>query len=76
MNPCSQDELTKLKHCSSTKTLPSTYLDFIDKFGNGAEFLTGTYYTMKYILELKEWAVELLKENSFSKNSQIISLCL
>lgn len=65
--PCSEDELTKLKSFSPTKTLPSIYLDFMSKFGNGADFLTGTDYTMKYILELKEWAVELLEENNFSK---------
>lgn len=67
MKPCSEDELTKLKYCSPTKTLPSNYLDFMGELGNGAEFLIGTHYTMKYIVELKEWAVELLEENSFSK---------
>jgi len=68
MKACSEDEILKLKNLSPTKDLPLTYLEFMYKAGNGIEFLAGTDYTMKYILELKECAVELLDENNFSKN--------
>lgn len=67
MKPCNEDEISILKNLSPTKELPLTYLEFMYKAGNGADFLAGTDYSMKYILELKEWAVELLGENNFSE---------
>jgi len=67
MKPCNEDEISTLKNLSPTKELPLTYLEFMYKAGNGAEFLAGTDYSMKYILELKEWAVELLGENNYSE---------
>ncbi|MEK4854845.1 SMI1/KNR4 family protein [Paenibacillus sp. FSL H7-0756] len=67
MKPCNEDEILKLKKLMPTKELPLTYLEFMCKAGNGIEFLAGTHYSMKYILELKEWAVELLDENNFPK---------
>ncbi|WP_340014390.1 SMI1/KNR4 family protein [Paenibacillus sp. FSL K6-1318] len=67
MKACNEDDILKLKNLSPTKELPLTYLRFMYKSGNGIEFLAGTDYTMKYILELKEFAVELLDENNFSE---------
>lgn len=67
MKSCNEDDILKLKDLIPTKELPLTYLEFMYKAGNGIEFLAGTDYSMKYILELKEWAVELLNENNFSK---------
>lgn len=67
MNPCSKDDISKLVKSSPTRTLPKTYLDFMNKAGNGIEFLVGTDYSMKYIFELKEGAIELLEENNFIK---------
>jgi len=67
MKPCSKDDLSKLVKLSPTRTLPKTYLDFMNKAGNGIEFLVGTNYSMKYIFDLKEWAIELLEENNFTK---------
>ncbi|MFJ6267092.1 SMI1/KNR4 family protein [Lysinibacillus xylanilyticus] len=67
MEPCSKDDLSKLVKLSSPRTLPKTYLDFMNKAGNGIEFLVGTDYSMKYIFDLKEWAIELLEENNFIK---------
>ncbi|XRD23888.1 SMI1/KNR4 family protein [Lysinibacillus fusiformis] len=67
MKPCSKDDLSKLVKLSPTRTLPKTYLDFMNKAGNGIEFLVGTNYSMKYIFDLKEWAIELLEENNFPK---------
>jgi len=67
MKPCSKDDLSILVKLSSTRTLPKTYLDFMNKAGNGIEFLVGTDYSMKYIFDLKEGAIELLEENKFIK---------
>ncbi|WP_235617219.1 SMI1/KNR4 family protein [Lysinibacillus mangiferihumi] len=67
MKPCSKDDISKLVKLSPTRTLPKTYLDFMNKAGNGIEFLVGTNYCMKYIFNLKEWAFELLEENNFIK---------
>lgn len=67
MKPCSKDDISKLVKLSPTRTLPKTYLDFMNKAGNGIEFLVGTNYSMKYIFDLKEWAIELLEENNFTK---------
>ncbi|KOP69346.1 hypothetical protein AMS59_23510 [Lysinibacillus sp. FJAT-14745] len=67
MKPCSKDDRSKLVKLSPTRTLPKTYLDFMNKAGNGIEFLVGTDYSMKYIIDLKEWAIELLEENNFIK---------
>lgn len=67
MKPCSKDDLSKLVKLSSTRTLPKTYLDFMNKAGNGIEFLVGTDYSMKYIFDLKEGAIELLEENNSIK---------
>ncbi len=67
MKPCSKDDISKLVELSPTRTLPKTYLDFMNKAGNGIEFLVGTDYSMKYIFDLKEWAIELLEENNFIK---------
>ncbi|MFG3433522.1 SMI1/KNR4 family protein [Lysinibacillus fusiformis] len=67
MKPCSKDDLSKLVKLSPTRTLPKTYLDFMNKAGNGIEFLVGTNYSMKYIFDLKQWAIELLEENNFTK---------
>jgi len=67
MKPCSKDDLSKLVKLSSTRTLPKTYLDFMNKAGNGIEFLIGTDYSMKSIFDLKEGAIELLEENNFIK---------
>ncbi|MGE7597376.1 SMI1/KNR4 family protein [Lysinibacillus fusiformis] len=67
MKPCSKDDLSKLVKLSPTRTLSKTYLDFMNKAGNGIEFLVGTNYSMKYIFDLKKWAIELLEENNFPK---------
>ncbi|MBI6864423.1 SMI1/KNR4 family protein [Lysinibacillus fusiformis] len=67
MKPCSKDDILKLVELSPTRTLPKTYLDFMNKAGNGIEFLVGTDYSMKYIFDLKEWAIELLEENNSIK---------
>lgn len=67
MKPCSKDDISKLVKLSPTRTLPKTYLDFMNKAGNGIEFLVGTDYSMKYIFDLKEWAIELLEENNSIK---------
>ncbi|WP_223556327.1 MULTISPECIES: SMI1/KNR4 family protein [Lysinibacillus] len=67
MKPCSKDDISKLINISPTRTLPQTYLDFMNKAGNGIEFLVGTDYSMNYIFDLKEWAIELLEENNFIK---------
>lgn len=67
MKPCSKDDISKLINISPSRTLPQTYLDFMNKAGNGIEFLVGTNYSMNYIFDLKEWAIELLEENNFIK---------
>ncbi|MFJ8460816.1 SMI1/KNR4 family protein [Lysinibacillus xylanilyticus] len=67
LKPCSKDDISKLINISPTRTLPQTYLDFMNKAGNGIEFLVGTDYSMNYIFDLKEWAIELLEENNFIK---------
>lgn len=67
MKPCSKDDISKLVKLSPIQTLPKVYLDFMNKAGNGIEFLVGTDYSMKYIFDLKEWAIELLEENNFIK---------
>lgn len=65
MKSCDEHDILKLKNLIPTKELPLTYLEFMYRAGNGIEFLVGTQYSMKYIAELKEWAVELLDENKF-----------
>ncbi|WP_366293487.1 SMI1/KNR4 family protein [Paenibacillus sp. AN1007] len=75
MSACNEDDITKLKNLSPTQKLPLTYVEFMSKAGNGIHFLKGTHYTMKVISELKEWAVELLDENNFSRkltNNQFV----
>ncbi|QPA53104.1 SMI1/KNR4 family protein [Lysinibacillus sphaericus] len=67
MKPCSKDDILKLVKLSPTRTLPKTYLDFMNKAGDGIEFLVGTDYSMKYIFDLKDWAIELLEENNSIK---------
>ncbi|UPK44539.1 SMI1/KNR4 family protein [Paenibacillus pabuli] len=63
MKPCTEDDMSELIKLSPTKSLPQNYLDFMNKAGNGIEFLAGTDFTMKYISDLKEGAIELLEEN-------------
>ncbi|WP_230199400.1 SMI1/KNR4 family protein [Bacillus ndiopicus] len=67
MKPCNEDDIAKLIKLSPTRTLPQTYLDFMNRAGNGIEFLIGTDYSLKRIFYLKEWAIELLEENNFIK---------
>ncbi|AIQ17230.1 hypothetical protein H70357_11620 [Paenibacillus sp. FSL H7-0357] len=67
MKPCTKEDLSKLINLSPTKTLPQTYLDFMNKAGNGIEFIAGSDFTMKYISDLKEGAIELLEGNKFKK---------
>lgn len=67
MKPCSKDDISKLVKLSPIQTLPKVYLNFMNKAGNGIEFLVGTDYSIKYIFDLKEWAIELLEENNFIK---------
>lgn len=67
MKPCSKDDISKLVKLSPTGTLPKIYLDFMNKSGNGIEFLVGTDYSMGDICDLKEGAIELLEENNSSR---------
>ncbi len=64
MKPCTEKEIEVLKGLAKEKKLPETYLEFMKEAGNGIRFLQGSSYTMKEILNLKEWANELLEENN------------
>lgn len=63
--PCSVDEVVHLEKKLKI-TLPSAYKEFLLWMGHsGAEFLRGSDCFYKNLLQLKNWAVELLEENNF-----------
>jgi len=68
MKNCTENEIEELKQLGKGKPLPKNYIEFMKMAGNGVNFLKGSDYTVSYVYKLKEWAIELLKENDCSQN--------
>jgi len=66
LRPCSKEEIKEIA-LSCNYPLPASYLEFLRNMGRGAgEFLKGSSCFYPEILELRNWAEELLVENSFT----------
>jgi len=67
MKSCSESEIAKIVHMSVEKSLPESYIKFMKYAGNGIDFLRGSSYESKELMNLKEWAIDLLEENNSSE---------
>lgn len=64
-SPSNQDEVIWLEQQLGI-SLPKAYQEFLLWLGHGAgQFLRGSDCFFKHLLDLQEWAVELLQENNF-----------
>lgn len=65
MNPCENEDLLLINKMLVDKKLPKAYIEFLNIMGRGTNhtFLRGHSCFMDELLELDEWANELLQEN-------------
>jgi len=63
--PASTEEIKLLKSHLGIDSFPSTYIDFLERMGNGTKngFLQGHSCFLRELPNLKTWAIELLQEN-------------
>lgn len=63
--PAESGQIQSFKNELSILSLPSTYVDFLERMGNGTKggFLQGHSCSIKVLPVLKIWASELLQEN-------------
>ncbi len=65
MKKGTENQIEKLRSIVKGKNLPKTYIEFMGLMGNGTEgkYMAGDSCFMNEIFDLKQGAVELLKEN-------------
>jgi hypothetical protein len=66
--PCSEEDINKIKGIVCGKKLPRAYIEFMSAMGNGGRFMKGHSCFMNEIFTLKQGAEELLEENNFCES--------